>query len=136
MGRKARNELAQRAMSKRVARLRAGPPPASPGRRLLLVGLAALPAAVLGLWILVNRVEWLGPYVADGLRSVIGKDAVTELEDVAYAIQDRFYQYYRKNEKPKAYWSVPQPAELPASIPAAPAVVADSAALDVPAPYF
>jgi hypothetical protein len=137
MGRKARNELAQRAMSKRVARQRTGPPTASRGRRLLLLGLAALPAAVLGLWILVNRVEWLGPYVADGLRAVIGKDAVTQIEDVAYAIQDRFYQYYRKDEKPKAYWSVPQPLAVPTIEPAAPPVVEGSTPVKPqPAPHF
>jgi hypothetical protein len=63
---------------------------------------------VLGLWIAVNRVTWLGPLVADGLRLIIGKDAVAKLEDIGYAIQDRFYQYTRKDEAPKAYWSVPE----------------------------
>jgi hypothetical protein len=78
-------------------------------RRRVLWGFGvAVPAAVLALWIGVNRVPWLGPIVADGMRSVIGKDAVAKLEDIGYAIQDRVYQYTRKGEKPKAYWSVPE----------------------------
>lgn len=77
-------------------------------RRRIFVGFGvAVPVAILGLWIAVNRVPWLGPIVADGLRAVIGKDAVAKLEDIGYAIQDRVYQYTRKGEKPKAYWTVP-----------------------------
>jgi hypothetical protein len=64
-------------------------------------------ASVLGLWIAVNRVEWLGPYVADGLRAVIGVDAVANLEDFAYHVQDRVNRVFRRGEKPRAYWSVP-----------------------------
>jgi hypothetical protein len=79
-------------------------------RRAVLGVLLASPFLVLGLWIAVNRIEWLGPWVADGLRAVIGKDAVAELEDIAYGVQDRFYQYYRKGESPKAYWQVPTAA--------------------------
>ncbi len=83
-------------------------------RRRVLWGVGvAVPVAVLSLWIGVNRVPWLGPIVADGLRSVIGKDAVAKLEDIGYAIQDRVYQYTRKGEKPKAYWSVPESTANP-----------------------
>jgi hypothetical protein len=103
-------------MRDRVAKRRAGPPERALGRKLLLAGFGLLPVAVLGLWIAVNRVEWLGPLVADGLRSVVGKDAVTELEDAAYSIQDRFFQYYRRDEKPKAYWSVPVSSEPAAAV--------------------
>lgn len=80
-------------------------------RRLFLVLALAVPLLVLALWIAVNTIPWLGPIVADGLRAVIGKEAVTKLEDIAYAVQDRFYQYTRKGEKPKAYWAVPEPVE-------------------------
>lgn len=66
---------------------------------------------VLALWIAVNRVEWLGPIVADSLRAIIGKDAVTELQNLAYGVQDSFYQVSRQGEKPKAYWEVPAPSE-------------------------
>jgi hypothetical protein len=90
---------------------------ASPAERkrpwglLLSIGMLV---SVFGLWIAVNRVTWLGPMVADGLRLIIGKDAVAKLEDIGYAIQDRFYQYTRKGEPPKAYWSVPEVSKSPA----------------------
>lgn len=86
-------------------------------RRVGLWVLGAIPLLVLGLWIAVNRIEWLGPMVADGLRSVIGKDAVAKLEDVAYAIQDRVFQYTRSGEAPKAYWEVPSPSATNAAPP-------------------
>lgn len=79
-------------------------------RKLSLIALVASPVCLLGLWIAVNRIEWLGPWVADGLRAVVGKEAVTELENIAYGVQDRFYQYTRQGEKPKAYWEVPKSA--------------------------
>lgn len=108
-------------------------------RRRILVGIGvALPVAVLGLWIAVNRVPWLGPIVADGLRAVIGKDAVAKLEDIGYAIQDRVYQYTRKGEKPKAYWSVPDAttagAELSAGSPTTDAAPSESPPAPVAAP--
>jgi hypothetical protein len=73
-----------------------------------LAGLAF--AGLLGLWIAVNRITWLGPYVADGLRAVVGTDAVATLEDFAYRIQDRVNRVWRRGEKPRAYWSVPTSA--------------------------
>lgn len=105
-------------------------------RRRILIGTAcALPVLVLALWIAVNTVPWLGPLVADGLRAVIGKEAVTKLEDIAYAVQDRFYQYTRKGEKPKAYWTIPEDVEPPVEQAAEPAVDAgDSGLIAAPAP--
>src|SRR5262249_28747808 len=76
-------------------------------RVLSLSIFAAGVAGVLGLWIAVNRVEWLGPYVADGLRAVVGVDAVASLEDFSYRVQDRINRVWRRGEKPRAYWSVP-----------------------------
>jgi hypothetical protein len=77
------------------------------------VGLIAL----FGLWIAVNRVDWLGPYVADGLRSVVGVDAVASLEDFAYRIQDRVNRVWRKGEKPRAYWAIPvAPKTAPSAV--------------------
>lgn len=82
-------------------------------RRLLLsLGLAS-PLLVFGLWIAVNRIAWLGPLVADGLRAIVGRNAVTELENIAYGVQDHFYQYTRRGEKPKAYWAVPEEPPQP-----------------------
>lgn len=85
----------------------------NPGRwrRFAVFGVVAAPAAGLALWIAVNRVEWLGPLVADSLRAVIGVGNVAELENFTYGVQDRVNQALRAEEKPKAYWTVPpQPA--------------------------
>jgi hypothetical protein len=73
---------------------------------------------ILGLWIAVHRVEWLGPLIANGLRKVIGTDNVAKLEDFAYGLEDRYNRWSRKDEQPKAYWEVPEEgaqAAVPAS---------------------
>jgi len=75
-------------------------------RRLLIAGLSSF-MGIIGLWIAVHRIPWLGPTIADSMRSVIGVEAVTDLEDFAYGIQDRWNRFSRSEEKPKAYWKVP-----------------------------
>jgi hypothetical protein len=104
------------------------PPPRPPrrwGRRLLVGSAVATPLAVLGLWIAVNRVEWLGPYVADTLRAVVGVEAVAGLEDFAYGVQDRVNRVVRKGEAPKAYWEVPSTPPLAPSTPETPEAPVD-----------
>lgn len=76
-------------------------------RRVALSMLVGVPLAVVVLWVLVHRVPWMGPLVAGTLRAVIGTDNVAKLEDFAYGAEDRFNRWYRKDEKPKAYWAVP-----------------------------
>ena len=71
------------------------------------------PIAVLALWIAVNRVEWLGPFVADGLRSVIGAENVTSIEDFGYSVQDKVFRFTRRGQKPKAYRAVPETSARP-----------------------
>ncbi|MBW2526119.1 MAG: hypothetical protein JRI23_18200 [Deltaproteobacteria bacterium] len=63
---------------------------------------------VLGLWVAVHRVSWLGPLVANTLRSIIGVQAVTDLEETAYGLQDRWNRFWRDGEQPEAYWEVPE----------------------------
>jgi len=87
----------------------------------ILFGLAVSGAlSIIGLWIAVNHVEWLGPYVADGLRAVVGVNAVAALEDFAYRVQDRVNRVWRRGEKPKAYWTVPAAKTRPTPPKAAP----------------
>jgi hypothetical protein len=120
-GRVTRNSVSDRPAKPRRRRLRL--------RRLFGIGAALAAVSVLGLWIAVNRVEWLGPYVADGLRSVVGVEAVASLEDFAYRVQDRVNRVFRKGEKPRAYWSVPKapPAPPPKAPPAVPGEAAKPA---------
>lgn len=80
-------------------------------RRVAKLVLVGLPVMAIGLWIAVHKIPWMGPLVANTLRAVVGTDNVAKLEDFAYGVEDRFNRWYRKNEKPKAYWDVP--AEQP-----------------------
>ncbi|AGP36827.1 hypothetical protein [Sorangium cellulosum] len=99
-------------------------------RRWVLGSLAVSGLAGVGLWIAVHRIPWMGPLVANGLRSVIGAENVTALEETAYGVEDRVHQLLRRNEPPKTYWEVPEQAPVPAapaaeaSAAVAPAVVA------------
>ncbi|HEX9622287.1 MAG TPA: phosphodiester glycosidase family protein [Polyangiaceae bacterium] len=100
-------------------------------RLLWALGVCALVAPI-GLWILVHRVSWAGPLVANTLRALIGTDNVTRLEELAYAIEDRINRSMRSGEKPRAYWQVPsgkpaagpQPSAAPARPELAPFVPA------------
>ena len=60
---------------------------------------------VLGLWIAIHRVTWLGPALADGARSVVGPRAVAWLEDFAYGLQDRFNRWRYHDAKPVEFWA-------------------------------
>jgi hypothetical protein len=80
---------------------------------LLLLGMASLA----GLWVAVHRLPWMGPWVADSLRAIVGKDAVTRLEEWAYGAEDRWNRVARRGEPPKAYWQVsPASSSLPAAV--------------------
>lgn len=79
-------------------------------RRLerVAVGLAiAVPVGVLLLWIAVHRFPWLGPLIADNLRSLLGAERVSRIEDFVYGLEDTWNQWWRSDEAPKAYWEVP-----------------------------
>ncbi len=85
-------------------------------KRLLWTTLVGGPLLVGVLWMLVHRIPWMGPLVANGMRSVIGKDNVAKLEDFVYSIEDRVNRTVKADEAPKAHWSVPAPSP-PAPIP-------------------
>ncbi len=90
-------------------------PPRRRGRvKQALLGLGiGVPGLALGLFIAANRVEWVGPLMADSLRSVVGTRAVARLEDFAYGVEDDWNRVWKKNDKPKAYWQVPSAHERP-----------------------
>ncbi len=79
-------------------------------RRLAIALVVLGPIAVLALWIAIHRVVWLGPWLADLGRSLLGNDAIAKLEDWAYGLQDDFNRATRNDEKPIAHWEVPQAA--------------------------
>lgn len=80
--------------------------------RILGVGLVLL----VGLWIAAHRIPWVGSALADGLRAVVGPDAVAKLQDFAYGLEDRWNQFWRADEAPKAYWEVPPEVPTPEPI--------------------
>src|SRR5688572_6995910 len=41
-------------------------------RRIAVGTAVGLPLSVLGLWIAIHRIEWLGPWLADAGRAVVG----------------------------------------------------------------
>ena len=95
----------------------------------------ALPAiSVLG-WVALHRVPGLAPRIADTLRSIVGVDAVTWLEDELYAVEDRFNRVRHWGKTPRARWEVPAPeAPKAASAPQATELAsAEFPALDRPA---
>lgn len=89
-----------------------GPPAAVPPRRskwrwLGWSLLGATPVAIGALWVAVHSIPWMGPLVANTLRSVVGKENVTRLEEFVYSIEDRVNQTLKKDKRPRAYWKVP-----------------------------
>lgn len=56
--------------------------------RLGVLGGAGLCAA----WLAMRHVPWFGPAVADGLRTVVGSEHVTELEETVAGVEDRVQQ--------------------------------------------
>ncbi|HYQ01299.1 MAG TPA: phosphodiester glycosidase family protein [Polyangiaceae bacterium] len=43
-------------------------------------------------WLAVRHVPWFGPMVADGLRSMVGSEHVTQLEEAVAGVEDRVQQ--------------------------------------------
>lgn len=74
-----------------------------------------MPVLVLGLWIAIHRIPWLGPLLADSARAVVGPGPIAKLEDFAYGAEDRWNRYWRQDQMPEAYWEVPAPTVAPAS---------------------
>jgi len=106
-------------------------------RRWLAWGVGGAFVLTIGLWLAVHKIPWMGPLVANSLRAVIGAEAVTWLEDTAYAIEDRFNRVWKKNDKPKAYWDVNTAKKaLPPKTPKAAAVAPAGSAAPPPLPEF
>ncbi len=113
-------------------RARASRPRRAPARRRRLlraavIVLAAGFGAVAALWVAIHRYDWLGPLIANTLRSIIGVERVAKLEDFAYGVEDRVNRATRTHDTPKAYWAVPTVSAAP------PAPAASASAVAAPA---
>jgi hypothetical protein len=99
-------------------RLRASSARVRASRRWLV---AASVVAVLGvlavwtLWIAIHRVRWLGPWLADTGRVLIGSRAVSRLENLAYDADDLWNRFWRRGETPIAHWTIPEAPKKPGS---------------------
>ncbi len=82
-------------------------------RRIGFTILIGGPVSALALWIAIHKIEWLGPWLADTGRSIVGNDAIAKLEDWAYGVQDEYNQATKGDQVPTAHWEVP---ELPESV--------------------
>jgi hypothetical protein len=82
-------------------------PPRRRWKWAAIIVAAALPLLVLALWVAVHRVSWMGPFVANSLRAIVGTQNVARLEDFVYGIEDRYNRLLRKGERPEARWTVP-----------------------------
>lgn len=72
-------------------------------RRLLVAG-AATVALGAGGWVAIHEIPGFGPWVAEGVRSVVGPEPVAWAEDVVYGIADWVNVKTRADEAPTTYW--------------------------------
>jgi hypothetical protein len=113
---------------------RARPAKARPGRwaRWLPRISAVLGVSAALMWWAIHRYDWMGPLVANTLRSIVGPTAVAKLEDVVYAVEDRYNRLARGTEAPKSYWTVPSAPQAPVVAVPAPVPSGSAAAPDLP----
>ena len=80
------------------------------------VGVCILVAIVL-VWIAINRLPSMGPWLADKARTILGPEAVSDIEEWAYDLDDRWNRWWRRGEKPAAHWTIQVPAIEPTVLP-------------------
>jgi hypothetical protein len=74
-----------------------------------------------GLWVGIHRIPWLGPWLADTARAVVGPTAVARVEDVVYGIEDRVKRVWWGDKEPEPLWELPEAVASPCPSRAAPA---------------
>src|SRR4051812_43364391 len=70
---------------------RSAAPERARSRWMFAAGAVAV-AAAMGGWTAMRTVPWFGPLVADSLRSVVGAERVTVLEEAVATVEDRVNQ--------------------------------------------
>jgi hypothetical protein len=101
-------------------------------RWVIAAGVSAMTKMALATWIVwfaIHRISWLGPWLADTGRAIVGTDAVSRLEEVAYDLEDRWNLWRHRGEKPAAHWSIPDAPSMPEVALGAVAAPASSAEL-------
>ncbi len=107
------------------------------GRKRIRVAALAATAGLVscaGLWIGIHEIPWLGPWLADTARAIVGPSAVARVEDFAYGVEDRYRRMVHGDDEPEALWEVPEPVATHAPLPPVPASSAGPA--EIPAPAY
>ena len=71
--------------------------------------------AAMWLWFAIHHVAWLGPWLADTARAIVGTNAVSRIEESAYDLDDRWNRWRHRGERPAAHWTIPDPPLTPGS---------------------
>lgn len=72
------------------------------------VAVAALLVLVLCFRVAVREVRWLGPFTADLLRTILGRDRVSRLEEWSAAVEDRWNAVSQGSRPPRAISEIEQ----------------------------
>ncbi len=73
-------------------------------KRNLLIAGAATVALGGGTWLAIHEIPGFGPWLAEGVRSIVGPGPVAWAEDVAYGFADWINVRTRSDEAPTTYW--------------------------------
>jgi hypothetical protein len=95
-------------------------------RKMAALATLAVVVTCAGLWVGIHRIPWLGPWLADTARAVVGPTAVARLEDVVYGVEDRVKRAWWGDKEPEPLWQVPEAAASPCPSRAAPVEAQDS----------
>lgn len=117
----------------RSTRSQATRPARSKSKIALISAAIVTPLALGGLWVAVHSIPWMGPLVANTLRSTIGKENVTRLEDFVYAIEDRVNRTVKSDAAPRTYWKVPKKTEAVAAVVPTPTAPVEDTPVPAPA---
>lgn len=106
------------------------------GRRFFTRAALAATAGLLscaGLWVGIHEIPWLGPFLADSARAVVGPSVVARVEDAVYGVEDVWKRVWLDDMEPEALWEVPEAA---AAAPPLPMPVSSALDANPPSPAY
>ncbi|NUP04686.1 MAG: hypothetical protein HOW73_01350 [Polyangiaceae bacterium] len=80
-------------------------------KRGLLIAGASTAALGVGMWVAIHEVPGFGPWLAEGVRSIVGPGPVAWAEDVVYGVEDWVNVRTKGDDAPTTYWEAPKEAE-------------------------